>query len=130
MNNLNAVGNVGSDAEVRFTKEGTAIANFSFALSSGYGDKKKTTWLRCSIIGKRGETLAPMLLKGTQIALTGEISLNEYVAKDGTNKSSIELLVNNVTLLGKKEPSAPKEASKANGYQDQPLDEMDSDIPF
>lgn len=129
MNNLNAVGNIGSDAEVRFTKEGTAIASFSFALSSGYGDKKKTTWLRCSIIGKRGETLAPMLTKGTQVALSGEISLNEYVAKDGSNKSSVECLVNNVTLLGKKD-SAPKEAAKANGYQNQPLDEMDSDIPF
>lgn len=129
MNNLNAVGNIGSDAEVRFVKEGTAIASFSFALSSGYGDKKKTTWLRCSIIGKRGETLAPMLTKGTQVAITGEISLNEYVAKDGTNKSSLECLVNNVTLLGKKD-AAPKEANKANGYQNQPLDEMDSDVPF
>jgi single-strand DNA-binding protein len=129
MNNLNAVGNIGSDAEVRFTKEGTAIASFSFALSSGYGDKKKTTWLRCSIIGKRGETLAPMLTKGSQVAITGEISLNEYVAKDGSNKSSLECLVNNVTLLGKKD-TAPKEASKANAYQNQPLDEMDSDIPF
>ncbi len=130
MNNLNAVGNIGSDAEVRFTKEGTAIASFSFALSSGYGDKKKTTWLRCSIIGKRGETLAPMLNKGSQVAITGEISLNEYVAKDGTNKSSLECLVSNVTLLSKKD-AAPREAAKANAYQNQPLDEMDSDlIPF
>ena len=130
MNLLSAVGNVGGDAEVRFTKDGTAIANFSFALSSGYGDKKKTTWLRCSIIGKRGETLAPMLTKGTQIALNGEISLNEYVAKDGTNKSSMECLVSNVTLLGKKDISAPKESSKSNGYQNQPLDEMEDSIPF
>ena len=130
MNILSAVGNIGSDAEVRFTKEAVPICNFSFALSSGYGDKKKTTWLRCSLIGKRGETLAPMLLKGTQIAVNGEISLNEYVAKDGTNKSSIELLVSNVTLLGKKDISAAKEDSKANGYQNQPLDEIESDIPF
>jgi len=127
MNNLSAVGNVGSDAELRFTKEGTAVAGFSFALSSGYGDKKKTTWLRCSILGKRGETLAPMLTKGTQIALNGEISLNEYVAKDGTNKSSVECLVQSVTLLGKKD-AAPKEAGKSNGHQPQPLDE--EDVPF
>lgn len=130
MNNLNAVGNVGQDAEVRFTKEGTAIANFSFALSSGYGDKKKTTWLRCSIIGKRGETLTPMLKKGTQIAITGEVSLNEYVAKDGTNKSSLECLVSNVTLLGKRDASASKESSKSNGNKDESFDEMEDDIPF
>jgi single-strand DNA-binding protein len=127
MNNLNAVGNVGSDAELRFTKEGTAIAGFSFALSSGYGDKKKTTWLRCSILGKRGETLAPMLTKGTQIALNGEISLNEYVAKDGTNKSSVECLVQSVTLLGKKD-AAPKPAKNTDATD---LSDLDSDlVPF
>jgi single-strand DNA-binding protein len=126
MNNLSAVGNVGSDAEVRFTKDGTAVAGFSFALSSGYGDKKKTTWLRCSIIGKRGETLAPMLTKGTQIALNGEISLNEYVAKDGTTKSSVECLVQSVTLLGKKD-TASKPAKNTDATD---LSEMDSDIPF
>jgi single-stranded DNA-binding protein len=71
-----------------------------------------------------------MLTKGSQVAITGEISLNEYVAKDGTNKSSLECLVSNVTLLGKKD-AAPREAAKANAYQNQPLDEMDSDlIPF
>ncbi len=127
MNNLSAVGNVGSDAELRFTKDGTAVAGFSFALSSGYGDKKKTTWLRCSIIGKRGETLAPMLTKGTQIALNGEISLNEYVAKDGTNKSSVECLVQSVTLLGKKD-AAPKQTKNTDATD---LSDIDSDlIPF
>ena len=71
-----------------------------------------------------------MLTKGTQVAITGEISLNEYVAKDGSNKSSVECLVNNVTLLGKNDASAPRDASKANVYQNQPLDELESDIPF
>jgi single-stranded DNA-binding protein len=70
-----------------------------------------------------------MLNKGSQVAITGEISLNEYTNKAGENKSSLECLVSNVTLLGKKD-SAPKEASKANGYQDQPLDEMEDSIPF
>jgi len=38
--------------------------------------------------------------------------------------------VNNVTLLGKKDAAAPKEAAKANGYVNQPLDIIESDIPF
>lgn len=133
MNNLSATGNIGSDAEVRFTKDGTAVAGFSFALSSGYGDKKKTTWLRCSIIGKRGETLAPMLTKGTQIALNGEISLNEYVAKDGTNKSSVECLVQSVTLLGKKDSNgagfAPQNKGAGN-TNPADFDTLEDDVPF
>jgi single-strand DNA-binding protein len=133
MNLLSATGNVGGDAEVRFTKDGTAIANFSFALSSGYGDKRKTSWVRCSIIGKRGETLAPMLTKGTQIAINGEVSLNEYVAKDGTNKTTLECLVSNVTLLGKKDQSsAPSKPapSKTKEQDNSGFDSFEDDIPF
>jgi single-strand DNA-binding protein len=125
MNNLSATGNIGSDAEVRHTASGAVITSWSFALSSGYGDKRKTTWLRCNLFGDRGEKLAPMLLKGTQVAVNGEISLNEYVAKDGTNKSSIELNVSNVTLLGKKD-SAEKSPTKVA----QPAEEFEEDIPF
>jgi single-strand DNA-binding protein len=105
-------------------------------LTSGYGDKAVTTWLNCSLWGKRAETLAPMLLKGTQIAITGELTNRSYADKSGVNKFSLELRVNDITLLGKKqsEPSAPREQSKSNGYQPQKadvsFDEMDSSIPF
>jgi single-strand DNA-binding protein len=80
-------------------------------LTSGYGDKAVTTWLNCSLWGKRAETLAPMLLKGTQIAITGELTNRSYADKSGVNKFSLELRVNDITLLGKKqsEPSAPRE---------------------
>jgi single-strand DNA-binding protein len=94
-------------------------------LSSGYGDKRKTTWINCSLIGKRAESLAPMLLKGTQVGVNGEISLNEYIAKDGTNKSSIELNVSNVTLLGKKDTT---KVAKPDTSSD--IDVMEDDIPF
>jgi single-strand DNA-binding protein len=82
------------------------------------------------MFGERGVKLAEYLKKGTQVAVSGEASLNEFTNKQGENKASLQCNVSNVTLLGKKDVSAPKEAAKANGYQNQPLDEMDSDIPF
>jgi single-strand DNA-binding protein len=136
MNILAATGNIGKDAEIRHTPAGDQVAQFSFALSSGYGEKAVTTWLNCSLWGKRAETLAPMLLKGTQIAITGELTNRSYADKSGVNKFSLELRVNDITLLGKKqsELSAPREQSKSNGYQpqkaDASFDEMDSSIPF
>lgn len=132
MNTLNAIGNLGQDAELGFSKEGTAIANFSFALSSGYGDRQKTTWLRCSLIGKRAETLTPMLTKGIKIGITGEISLNEYVNKAGETKASLECLVSNVTLLGKGEAKSetkkldPSTIDRTGGFDD----DFESDAPF
>jgi single-strand DNA-binding protein len=129
LNVLNATGNLGSDAEVRFTKDGAPVANFSFPLSSGYGDRKKTSWVRCSIIGKRAETLAPMLLKGTLVAITAEIFLNEYSSKDGTIKSNLEALVSNVALLGKRDDSRGSSNTPKKEVTES-FDDIESDIPF
>ena len=130
MNNLNFTGNIGNDAEVRYTPENLAIASWSVALRSGYGKSEKTNWVRCSMVGDRGVKLAEYLKKGTQVAVSGELSLNEYTNKSGENKASLECRVSNVTLIGKREPSEPKESAKANAFQPQPLDEIESDIPF
>ena len=107
---------------------GDPIASFSFALNSGYGDKQITTWLSCSLFGKRATTLAPMLLKGTKIGISGELTNRPYTAKDGTEKFSLDLRVNDVTLLGK--PTG--QASEAPTKQSLPVEDMqfDQDIPF
>lgn len=133
MNVLNAIGNVGKDAELRFTDKGDPVAQFSFALTSGYGDKAVTTWLNCNLWGKRAETLTPMLLKGTKIGITGELTNRKYAAKDGTEKYSLELRINDLTLLGKANVSDGKENASAptrNAVAEGSIEDMASDIPF
>lgn len=110
MNNLSAIGGIGKDAVLKYTAKGDPICNFSFALTSGYGDNQITTWLNCSLFGKRAETLSPMLLKGTKIGIDGQLTNRPYTAKDGTEKLSLELRVNDVTLLGAKS-DAPAQKS-------------------
>ena len=133
MNVLNAIGNIGKDAELRFTDKGDPVAQFSFALTSGYGDKAVTTWLNCNLWGKRAETLAPMLSKGTKIGITGELTNRKYAAKDGTEKYSLEVRINDLTLLGKANVSDSKENASAptrNAVAEGSIDEMESDLPF
>lgn len=103
MNALNAIGNIGKDAEIRHTPNGDQVAQFSFALTSGYGDKQVTTWLNCNLWGKRADTLAPILLKGTKIGITGELTNRPYIDKAGVEKHSLEVRVSDITLLGKKD---------------------------
>lgn len=114
--------------------DGTPVGSFSFALSSGYGKSAKTTWLDCSLFGKRAETLAPMLSKGTQIAITGEFSVREYNDKDGNLKSVPSLRVNDVTLLGKKgDAPAPLEVAQVKDLPKSNVPDFDAfedDVPF
>lgn len=132
MNNLNFTGNLGRDAETRFTTNGDAITSFSTALTSGYGEKKTTTWLNCSIFGKRGESLAPYLKKGAQVAITGEFAARPYTSKEGVEKLSLDVRVNDLTLIGGKQ-DAPQE-SKPKPAKTAPAsgksEEFSDDIPW
>lgn len=105
MNLLSCIGRVGKDAVVRRTQDGEAVASFSVAVDSGYGDKKKSFWLDCSFWGKRAETVGPMIKKGDRIGLTGELATREY-----EGKTHLTLRVGDVTLLGVK-PQAEKKAA-------------------
>jgi single-strand DNA-binding protein len=131
MNVLNAIVNLGGkDAEIRYTPGGDAVTQFSVALQSGYGDKQMTTWLNCNMWGKRGETIASYLTKGTRIGITGELTNRKYVDKAGVEKYSLELRVSDVTLLGAKDASTSSAPLKDAPPNVQDLSDIDSDVPF
>lgn len=130
MNNWSFTGNLGRDAEQKFTAAGDSVVDFSVAVKAGYGDKATTTWVKCTMWGKRGEAVVPYLNKGQLVGISGEASLREYDKKDGSGKGySMEVRVNDLTLLGKRDgdaaPVTEHSAAKANGFV------ADSDdIPF
>ena len=140
MNNWNFTGNLGKDAELRYTAAGDSIASFSVGVKSGYGDKATTTWARCSLFGKRAEALTPYLAKGQLVGVTGEVSMREWEGNDGQKRSALEVRVQDLTLLGKKDsaetpaappaskPAAAKPASKPSSSD--PFADMEDDIPF
>lgn len=100
MNSFNAIGRVGKDAVTRFTQGGDPVAGWSLAVDSGYGDKKQTLWLDCSLWGKRAEKVAEYITKGSQLGVTGELGQREH---DG--KTYLTLRVGEVTLIGGRQES-------------------------
>lgn len=137
MNVLCATGNLGKDCEIRYTQSGDPIVSFSVPLSSGYGEKKTTTWLNCSMFGKRGEAVAGYLKKGTLVGISGEFCARPYTNKDGAEKLSLDVRVNDLTLLGGKSDRsdvAPRVADLADTPKaekgDGGFDDFDDDIPF
>jgi len=129
-NIFSAILTIGRDAEVRHTASGVSILTVTGANNTGYGDNKKTHWVRCSIFGKRAEGgLVEYLKKGQQIFVSGELSLNEY-QKDGQTKTSLELNTSIIDLVGgKREPVQDTHSKqKSNGYA--PKDNFDDGIPF
>ena len=128
MNVLCFTGNIGSDAELKYTGSGTAIASFNSAMKSGFGDKAVTTWVRCSLFGKQAESLTPYLTKGAQVGIVGELSNRKWTDKEGQERYSLEVRVTDVTLLGSKQSTSPVEQKPAKRVSHG--DELDSDLPF
>ena len=137
MNSWNFTGNLGRDAEQRFAPSGTAVVSFSVGVKTGFGDKEKTTWANCAMFGKRAEAVAAYLKKGTLVGIVGEVDHREYQNKEGQTRYSLDVSVNDLTLLGGKSdrsesaPSQPKQAPRnAQGAPKTSFDGMDDDIPF
>ena len=71
---ITILGRIGSDgAELRYTPQGTAVANFSLAADSGYGENRTTIWFRCTAWGKTAESASEYLTKGIAILVEGEL---------------------------------------------------------
>lgn len=131
MNAWQFTGNIGKDAESRFLPNGDPVVSFSVGVKSGYGEKATTTWARCSMFGKRGESVSQYLTKGQLVGISGEVRLREWNDEQGQKRSSLEVRVNDLTLLGKKDgQQAAQPRQQAPAPQQSAGDWDDSDIPF
>lgn len=130
MNNITIAGQLGKDAEVRYLANGDAVSNFSVADSQG--KDKLTIWWRCSLFGKRAESLAPYLMKGQAVTVSGTVTEREY-QKDGATLKAMEIRVNDVALQGGKRDAAPAPAPRQAAPQKAApsgFDDLDSDVPW
>ena len=103
-------GNLGKDAEMRFTPTGTQILNFSLPIDIGFGEKKETMWVRCAMFGERAQKLAEHLTKGKGVQVVGEFRMPTiYEGKNG-NTVNMDFNVNQLSFVG-----GAKDASGGNG---------------
>ena len=123
MQTITIAGRVGRDAELRRTQGGDAVCGFTVAVDYRNGRDKATNWWRVSLWGKRGEALAPYLLKGVSVTVLGEFSLGEYEGKPQLNIRASEIALQG----GRQGGSEPRAAApQPAGYDDLGGDE----VPF
>ena len=99
LNKCTFIGRLGKDVEMRYTPSGTAIANFSIAVSETWKDKatgekkEKTEWINCVAFGRTAEICGEYLTKGKQVYIEGKMQTDKY-EKDGVTKYSTKINVN------------------------------------
>jgi single-strand DNA-binding protein len=96
MKNITIAGRCTRDAEVRKTQDGTPVAGVSVAVDDGFGQNKGTLFFDCSIWGARADKLAPMLTKGKQVTVSGDLGTRDH----HNGKTYLTIRVVDVTLQG------------------------------
>lgn len=99
MNNVNLLGNLTKDPDVRYTKTGRAVATFTLACTNTYIDsatnetKEQTAFINCVAWGKLGESVGN-LRKGSPCFVNGRLQTRSYKTKEGDNKYITEVIAN------------------------------------
>ena len=104
VNKVILVGNLGRDAELRYTPGGAAVATLNLATTEVFKDregqkKEDTQWHRVILWGKTAESLQDYLTKGKQIYVEGKLQTRKWKDKDGNDKYTTEVRGDRVVLL-------------------------------
>jgi single-strand DNA-binding protein len=110
VNKVILVGNLGRDAETRFTPSGVAKTRFSVGTNRRWKDQQTNEWKDeanwTDVTAWRMENLTNYLTKGKEVYVEGRLRNYSYDAKDGTKKYASEVVADTVMLLGGKESGA------------------------
>ena len=132
INNWTFSGRLGRDAETRYATSGKEITSAAVAVDIGWGDNKRTLWVECVMFGERYAKIAQYLIKGGKVTVSGQCDLNQYTAKDGTEKASLKCIVQDIDFSNGQQgqQSAPRQEQRQSKPPSR-REEFDSDeIPF
>jgi len=135
MNKVILVGRLGQDPEVRYTENGTAVANLSLATTQTWksksGEKKeKTEWHRIVVFGNTAEFAKEYLRKGTMLAVDGQLRTRKWEDREGTTKYTTEVLARQLTPLSSRQTESKPKPEEPDVPFDEKKEEGEEEIPF
>ena len=124
---ITLVGNAGQDAEIKYLRDGTAVAPVNVAVNkvTGRGEQRKqtTVWFRVTVWREYAETVSRYVKSGMTVLVVGEVDVSAYTDKTtGEARASLEVTARTVTFLDRK-----PEGVTAN---EAPNDTQGDEIPF
>jgi len=135
LNKVQLIGNLGSDPELRSTKNGTPVCNISMATSRVWYDNNKekqeeTEWHKVIIWGKQAESVSRFMSKGSKMYVEGRIQTRKWEDDEGNNRYSTEIVAERTLFLDSRGASGGSSGggSEKSNSTTPPID--DDDLPF
>jgi single-strand DNA-binding protein len=139
LNKAEVIGHLGRDPEIRYTKDGTAIANLAVVTSEVYKDKEsgqrkeRTEWHRIVLFRRLAEIAGEYLVKGALVYIEGPLRTRKWQDQAGQDRYTTEIVGRELRMLSSPRSGAQAsdpmpEAEGKDGFDD--FDVSDDDIPF
>lgn len=142
LNKVLLIGNVGKDPEVRHLENGSMVARFSMATTERYKDKngefqEQTEWHNIVCWRALAERIEKFVKKGSQLFIEGKIRTGSWEDKTGQTRYTVEIIADNIQILGRKPDTQGAPADRSNIHEIIPpsvtsSEDMtdDGDLPF
>lgn len=108
LNRIEIIGYVGRTPDLRYTAEGSPRVQMNVATDESWKDKRtgdlveETQWHRVVLRDRLAEIVGEHVIKGSQVFVSGKLRTREYQDKDGATRLAVEILANDLILLGGK----------------------------
>jgi len=128
LNKVMLIGNVGTDPEMRYTANGSAVTTFRLACNRNYtgsdGERKEETeWFSVVTWNKLAETCSQFLQKGRRAYVEGRLQTRSWEGPDGQRRYRTEVIANTVLFLDRAQATPMPMDDAELGLEDVPPDE-------
>ena len=135
VNKVILLGNLGRDPEIRYTQNGTPVANFTMATSERWNDpsgekRERTEWHRIVVWGKQAEIASEYLRKGRQVYIEGSLQTREWTDREGNKRYTTEVRAQRLQLLGRPDDRQGSPTATSEEEVAEPGGYGEDDIPF
>jgi len=130
MNRIIVSGNIVKDAELRYTPQGTAVAEFRIGIRDDLLKKRENRSVFISIVlfGVRAEAIHKYLLKGKPILVEGRLDIKTKKMEDGRTFTNIQVYADRLEFLGRKEGTSEShepEAAPQEAHSETPAEDFE-----
>ena len=134
VNRIILVGRLGKDPELRYTADGTPVANFSLATDESFtdrtGDKQtRTEWHRIVAWKRLAEISGEFLSKGKQVYIEGSLRTRKWQDRGGNGRTTVEVVATRMVMLGSKNGIQSSDSSDAKKAPASPTGSAAEQIP-
>lgn len=131
LNRIELIGRLGGDPELRYTGDGTAVANFRLATDRPVrsGAPPQTDWHTIVCWERRAEFAGQYLIRGRLVFVAGRLVYREYEDKNGTRRTVVEVVASDLVPLDSRAAEQPA-AAAPDATEAATGDLYGTDVPF